>query len=105
MPKRTRAYDSWLLEKLTDPRIAANYINAASQDSDEMLLVALRNVAEAHKMTKVAEIAAVNRESLYKALSSGGNPQLKTVRSVLDAVGLRIVVEPKVRRNRKTIHR
>jgi len=98
MPKRTRSYDSWLLEKLTDPRIAANYINSASEDSEEMLLVALRNVAEAHKMTKVAEAADVNRESLYKALSSDGNPQLNTVRSVLDAVGLRIFVRPKVSR-------
>jgi len=54
MPKRTRSYDAWLLKELIDPVIAANYINAASEDSDEMLLVAMRNVAEAHKMSHVA---------------------------------------------------
>lgn len=97
MPKRTGDYNSWLLKKLTDPRVAANYINAASEDSEEMLLVAVRKVAEAHRMAKVAKAADVNRESLYKALSAEGNPELKTVASVLNAVGLRICVRPKAR--------
>jgi len=95
MPKRTRSYDAWLLKELIDPVIAANYINAASEDSDEMLLVAMRNVAEAHKMSHVAQEANVNRESLYKTLSSEGNPRLGNFRSILDVFGLRIHVAPK----------
>jgi probable addiction module antidote protein len=92
MPKRTRDYDAWLFQQLTDPNVAANYINAAIEDSTEMLLVALRNVAEAHKMAKVAEKAGVAREALYKALSEDGNPRLETLRGVLKAVRLRIAV-------------
>lgn len=95
MPKRTRNYDSWLLKELIDPFVAANYINAASEDSDEMLLIAMRNVAEAHRMSRVAEEANVNRESLYKTLSSGGNPRLENFRSILDVLGLKILVAPK----------
>ncbi len=92
MPKRTRNYDSWLFEQLTNPHVAATYINAAIEDSPEMLQVALRNVAEARRMSKVAEEAGVNRESLYRALSREGNPTLSTLSAVLHAVGLRIAV-------------
>jgi probable addiction module antidote protein len=63
-------------------------------DSPEMFLTALRNVAEARTMAKVAEEAGVNRESLYRALSDEGNPTLGTLNSVLSAVGLRILVGP-----------
>jgi probable addiction module antidote protein len=93
MPKRTRDYRSWLRGQLTNPVAAANYINAAIEDSPEMLLVAVRNVAQAQKMAKVADRAGVNRESLYRTLSEEGNPTLDTLSSVLEALGLEIVVK------------
>lgn len=96
MPKRTKSHDTWLYEKLTDARIAENYINAALEDSPEMFLVAMRNVAEAHRMAKVAQEAGVNRESLYRAFSKQGNPTLNTLTSVLDALGLVFSVRSKV---------
>ena len=82
MPKRTRSYRSWLLGQLTDPRIAADYLNAARGDSPKMFLVALRNVAKAHQMAKVAKSAGVARESLYNTLSRGGNPRLRDCRKI-----------------------
>jgi probable addiction module antidote protein len=93
MPKRTKNYHSWLLNRLTNPRAAANYLNAAMNDSAEMFLTALRNVAEARTMAKVAQEAGVNRESLYRSLSEEGNPRLSTLNSVLNALGLKIAVE------------
>jgi probable addiction module antidote protein len=93
MPKRTRHYHSWLRKQLSNPVAAANYINAAIEDSPDMLLVAVRNVAEAQKMAKVASRAGVNRETLYRTLSEDGNPTLNTLHSVLEALGLEIVVK------------
>jgi probable addiction module antidote protein len=93
MPKRTSDHHSWLLRQLTNPIVAANYLNAASSDSPDMFLVALRNVAEAHKMAKVAGEAGVAREALYRALSEEGNPRFDTLGAILKAVGLRIAVE------------
>ncbi len=93
MPKRTKNYHSWLLNRLTNPRAAANYLNAAMNDSAEMFLTALRNVAEARTMAKVAQEAGVNRESLYRTLSEDGNPRLSTLNSVLNALGLKMAVE------------
>jgi len=79
------------------PELAAEYLKAALEDADEpqALLVALRRVAEARGgVAKVARAAGVERESLYRALSSTGNPRLSTLVAVTKAVGLRLTVEP-----------
>jgi probable addiction module antidote protein len=95
MPKRTRDYHSWLIKRLAEPREAERYLKVAMADSPEIFLKALRNVAEANKMAKVAEEAGVNRESLYKALSTEGNPRFSTLDSVLAALGMELTVRLK----------
>ncbi len=95
MPKRTKKHETWLYDKLTDPRVAESYINAALEESQEMFLVAMRNVAEAHRMAKIAQEAGVNRESLYRAFSKLGNPTLNTLTSVLEAMGMAFTVKLK----------
>jgi probable addiction module antidote protein len=93
MPKRTRDHHEWLLKQLNDPQVAAEYLNEAMSDSPELALKALRNVAEAKKMAKVAEEAGINRESLYRTLSGGGNPTWETLNAILDAVHIRLKFE------------
>jgi probable addiction module antidote protein len=41
-------------------------------------------------MTQVARRAGLGRESLHKALSPNGNPELATVLKVMCALGLRL---------------
>jgi len=79
-----------------DTRVAADYINDAILDAPDLLPKVLRNVAEARRMSSVADAAGVNRESLYRALSQQGNPTWETLHSVLTAVGLRLQVSPQV---------
>ena len=77
-------------------RFAAEYLKAALEDTAEprVLLIALRRVAEARGgMAKVAKAAGIERESLYRALSSHGNPRLSTLVAVAKAVGLKLTVE------------
>ena len=93
MPKRTRLHHDTLLEDLQDPRASAHYLNAALEDSDEMLLIALRNVAEASTMSKVAKEAGISRESIYRMLCKSGNPTYGSFTAILRALGLRIAVE------------
>src|SRR6267142_4026017 len=95
MPKRTRDYHEFLLEQLTDPVFAAEYLNEARQDSQKMFLKALRNVAESRRMAVLAEQTGLNRESLYKSLSEDGNPRLDTCDSVLSALGIDYDFKPK----------
>lgn len=73
----------------------AAYLEAAFEDGDPALIAAaLGDVARAQGMTQVARDAGLGRESLYKALSSEGNPELATVLSVLRALGLRLQAVP-----------
>lgn len=95
MPKRTKKYEESLMESLQKPEEAAAYLNAHldDEDSEEMFLLALRDVAKAHGFSEVAEQADLGRESLYKALSKDGNPKLSTLKSLLKVVGLKLAVE------------
>jgi len=79
-----------------DPEFAAGYLRAALEDRDEprVLLIALRHLAQAHGIAKVAKAAGIERESLYRALSEKGNPRLSTLMAVTKVMGLRLTVEP-----------
>lgn len=92
MPKRRQSFRVWQMGKLSDPGRAASYLNAALSDSTESFLVALGKVAQARQMTRVAEEAGVKRESLYRSLSSEGNPTIDTLTSVLGVLGLRMTI-------------
>jgi probable addiction module antidote protein len=95
--RRLTEYQRDLIEALKDPVEAAEYLNAAIEEGDkETFLLALRNVAEAHGgMKTVAEKANVNRVSLYRSLSRGGNPEIRTLFTLLRCMGLKLAVEPK----------
>lgn len=92
MPKRTTSYRDRLLKRLSTPEEAANYLNAAMEDSPEVFLEALRDVAQARQMASVARTAGLTREALYRSFSSEGNPTLDTLVSVLCALNLKIAI-------------
>jgi probable addiction module antidote protein len=103
MPKTTRDYRSGLLEDLADPVEAAAYINAAIEDSEEMLLIALRDVAEAHQMSKVAKEAGVSRESIYRMLREAGNPRYSSLLGILRALHLKLAVVPELPTKKRAV--
>ncbi len=95
-----RDFKDYHIEKLRDPEEARVYLDVAleeyQQDGDtEAFLLALRDVTEAQGgITKLAERTKLNRQNLYKALSSKGNPKLQTVETILHGLGFRLSVEP-----------
>lgn len=97
MPKKTRNYESDVIDSLKNPAEAVAYLNAHleddEEDSEKLFLLALRDVARAHGFGEIAEKTELGRESLYKALSSDGNPKLSTLRLLLKAIGLKLSVE------------
>lgn len=98
MPRKTRSYRSWRLEKLADPEIAEGYLNSALEDSPQMFLKALLNVTQARQVGVIADAAGIKRETIYRAFSKTGNPTLDTLNSVLQALGLQIRVAAKSKR-------
>jgi len=95
--KTSVSHDETVVRRIRkDPGFGAEYLKAALEDSDEprALLIALRHLAQAHGIAKVAKAAGIERESLYRALSEKGNPRLSTLMAVTKVIGLRLTVEP-----------
>jgi len=96
MTKVTVSYEEGLYQDLQDPDEAAAYLNAALEEgSQDVFLLALRDVARARGITQLARETYLNRENLYRMLTEKGNPQLSSLTILLDAMGLRLAVEPK----------
>jgi len=90
----TEKYEKSLKEDLVDPVEAAEYLNAALEDgSQEVFLMALKDVADARGISEIARQSNLNRENLYRLLSTKGNPKLMSLNSVLHSVGLKLAVE------------
>ncbi|MDO9411674.1 MAG: putative addiction module antidote protein [Pseudolabrys sp.] len=92
--EKTKTFAWDVADHLKTDEDIANYIEAAFEDGDPSLVAAaLGDVARAKGMTQVARDAGLGRESLYKALSSDGNPEFATVLKVIQALGFKLKVE------------
>ena len=94
MPKtKTRIWDP--AEHLNSDEDMAAYLEAALQEGDSALIAAaLGDIARAKGMSQIARDAGLGRESLYKALSADGNPELATIMKVVSALGLQLHASP-----------
>lgn len=95
MATKTKIMDFDSTKYLKSEEDIAEYLKATSELNDpEVLLAALATAAKARGMSQLARDAGVGRESLYKSLSPGGNPSLKTVMKLTKALGLSLDVKP-----------
>jgi probable addiction module antidote protein len=90
---KTKPFDP--AEYLDNDEAIASYMTDALETGDPSFVAdALGVVARARGMSEVARQAGVSRESLYRALSAEGNPELGTVMRVMQALGLQLSVTP-----------
>ena len=91
---RNRKYEEILDEDLQNPAEAAQYLSACLESGEpDVFLLALRDVARARGgVAKLAELTNLNREHLYRMLSEKGNPELRSLEALLDAMGFRLTV-------------
>jgi len=61
------------------------------------IAAAIGTVARARGMTELAKETGLKRQSLYKALSEKGDPQLTTLLGVFNAMGLELRVKARAR--------
>ncbi len=91
---RTTTYD--VAEHLRTPEEMAAYLDAwldEAPDDAAGIAKALGDIARAKGMSQVAKDAGLSRESLYRALSAGGNPSFATVLKVARALGVKLHAE------------
>lgn len=104
MAVSTRVYDSARYLD-SDEAVAAYLADAFEEGEPKAIAHALGVVARARGMTDLARRTGIARESLYRALSDGGNPEFATVVKVMKAFGLRMkpaIVEPRAVAKLKT---
>ena len=93
-------YHDTLIERLKKHEYAVAYLNAAleaslkgDEESHQLFLMALRNVAEAQgNLSALARRAKLRRESLYRMLSENGNPEIYSFAALLRAMGFGLSV-------------
>lgn len=88
----TIRHHDFLMEYLANPAAAASYLNSVAEDGAiDYLLKALRNVVEAQGgVGALAKKTKMSRTTLYKTLSSKGNPEIGTLDAILKVYGIRI---------------
>lgn len=78
---------------LDNEETIAEYLRLALDNPDpNVFMLAVRDVAKARGIARVATDAGLGRESLYKALRPGAKPRLDTVRRLLNALGVKLDV-------------
>ena len=93
---RDRTHDEAMAELFQqDPAYAIELLNGIIEDGEQgELLIALRQMTKAFGgVQAVAENANLNPTQLYRTLSEKGNPELRSLSSILKAMGLRLTVE------------
>ena len=89
-------YEPYLIERLKNPAEAAAYLEAVIDEGDQgAIMIALRHVAQAQGgIAQIARKAKLTREAAYRMLSKSGNPELRSLKALLAATGLRLAVRP-----------
>jgi len=94
---KDRLHDDVMAEVFRkDPAYAMELLNEILEDGalDEAMIV-LRQMSKAFGgVGEVAKQAQLNSKSLYRTLSTQGNPQVSTLLAVLRTMGLRLSVQP-----------
>ena len=96
-PTKVKSSPYEVAEHLRTPEEMAAYLDAWLEEaSDDVsgIARALGDIARAKGMSEVAKQAGLSRESLYRALSEGGNPSFATVLKVARALGVRLHAQP-----------
>lgn len=76
----------------TDAARVELFGDALASGDPAIITSALGLIARARGMSALAKETGLSRETLYKALSEGGNPTLDTLLKVTQALGVRLSI-------------
>lgn len=90
-------HDEFIKKHLRTKASIESYLNEALEDEDpRVFLLALKDVVIAKGgFSKISKETNVSRESMYKTLSTKGNPTFKNLNKLVDTVGFQISIKPK----------
>tara|TARA_Y100000588_G_C14147076_1_gene878838 strand:+ start:20 stop:331 length:312 start_codon:yes stop_codon:yes gene_type:complete len=83
-------------EFLDSPESIQAYIDEAVETGNPAFISdALGVIARAKGMSELAKTTGLSRETLYRTLSSKGNPNLKTLLAIISALGVSLTLGQK----------
>lgn len=93
----TEKFSRWdATDYLKDEEDIRLYFEACIEEDPgdgSLVRIALGDIARARGMSQLARDSGLSRESLYKALSSDGNPEFSTIMKVIKALGLKLEIK------------
>ncbi|MBD2006719.1 MULTISPECIES: DNA-binding protein [Cyanophyceae] len=98
----TRSYHDYLISSLQDSEHAAAYIEVAleleeGESEPELLRAMLKDIVDARlKLNNLSEEAKFRYQKLDKILCETGGAEIYTLVELLDALGFRIAIAPKL---------
>ncbi|MBA3723060.1 MAG: putative addiction module antidote protein [Parachlamydiaceae bacterium] len=97
MTKKHRKFTQLLDEYLKDEQFAADFLSQALEEEDfSTFLLSLKDIIRVHGSVKsVAEKAHISRSTIYNLFSENSNPELKTILTLLHAIGYELRVTKK----------
>ncbi|MGN6317424.1 addiction module antidote protein [Trinickia sp.] len=92
MAEKLTTYDP--AEDLSSEEAIAVFVAEAFETNDAGYIAhALGVVARAKGMAQIAGLTGLSREQLYRTFSERGNPTLKTILAVMNALGLELTTK------------
>lgn len=90
-------FKNLLDDYLKDEERAAAFLAQSLDEEDiETFLLTIKDVIRVHGgISKIAKKAKLNRASIYSLFSESANPELRTLMSVLSAIGYELKVARK----------
>ncbi|MGN8022072.1 addiction module antidote protein [Phyllobacterium sp. 22229] len=80
---------------LDSEEMIKEYLAATCEDGTPAEIArALGTIARARGITELSQKTGLPRQTIYKALSGEGNPELATITKVADALGLQLKIVP-----------
>lgn len=101
----TVSYEEEFLKDLKNPELALAYLKISFEDDDpSIFLTALGRVAKANGgLSTLAKKTGLNRENLYRTLSSKGNPKINNIDALLRTFGMKLTVEQVTKSARRRV--
>jgi len=94
---KEKLYDYDFADGLQDQESIETFMNSAFETGNAAHIAnAFGIVARAKGMKKIAKKTGLSREQLYQTFSENGNPTLKTILSVMNALGFDMMVKTHV---------
>ena len=92
-------FEPFILEKLKDPELAAQMLNAAIEDFMEtnnidIFNAILKDIVKAQNISELSKSASISRNQLYRIIEGKSEPKLTSFLKIFHSLGYQLQLKP-----------